>query len=156
MQPREILQKEGTSGGQNQEPRRTLDWELYPDSSTRTRKRSSPRQPQGQGPRCVTTLIQEDNTCTGAQPHWAEGPAARRPAKALMGSASCRAGIGSSSLWQTRSLQRKGGKTGIWEKLKENPNSPEVWLSGINWLFPFLLGLSLEEEQGPGKGELGR
>lgn len=156
MQPREILQKEETSGGQSQEPRRTLDWELYSDSKMRTHKRHPPPQSQGQDPQCVTTLIQEDNRCTGAQSHSAESPGARRPAKALMGSASCRAGIGSSSLW----LQRKGSKTlhssGIWEKLKENPNSPAVWLSGINWLFPFLLGISLEEEQGPEKGELGR
>lgn len=39
MQPREILQNEGTSGGQSQEPRRTLDWELNPDSRIRTHER---------------------------------------------------------------------------------------------------------------------
>lgn len=64
-----------------------------------------------QGLQFVPTLIQEDNSCTGAQSPWAEGPGARRPATALMGSASCRAGTGARSLWQTRRLQRKGGRT---------------------------------------------
>lgn len=84
-----------------------------------------------------------------------------RPASTLMGSGSYRAGIGVSSPWHwTKGLQGKEGKdvrsSVIWEKNEENLNSPGTWLSGINWLFPFLLGISLEEEEGPEKGELGR